>query len=110
MIVKVIIKRHIKEGKEKEVFSLLKKIRFNAMNHEGYISGETLIRTEDSHKILVLSTWQSLENWQKWVDSKGRKALDAKLEELQLEPTSYEPYVFSKYRISVKEKFPEPLG
>jgi heme-degrading monooxygenase HmoA len=109
MIVKVFIKRRIKDGKEKEAFSLLKKIRYKAMNFEGYISGETLMHTEDTHKIMILSTWQSLENWNDWVESKDRNELDSRLEELQVEPATYEPYVFSKYRISVQQQFPEPL-
>lgn len=109
MIVKVFIKRRIKEGKEKEVFSLLKKVRFNAMNHEGYISGETLIHTDDPREIMILSTWQDLANWSDWVNSEPRKHLDAQLEEIQTETTTYEPYVFSKYWIAVQQKFPEPL-
>ena len=32
MLVKIFIKRNIKEGKEKEVFALIKKLRFEAMN------------------------------------------------------------------------------
>jgi hypothetical protein len=43
MIVKVMIKRKIKEGKAREVFALLNKFRADAMNQKGYISGETLI-------------------------------------------------------------------
>ena len=43
MAVKVFIKRHIKEGKTKEVFALLKKHRIGAMNQKGYVTGETLM-------------------------------------------------------------------
>ncbi len=43
MIVKVIIKRAVSEGKEKHFFWLLKNLRTNAMHQDGYISGETLV-------------------------------------------------------------------
>ena len=110
MLVKVFIKRHIKEGKDMEVFAFLKKLRINAMNQDGYISGETLISTNNHQKILVISIWQSLENWIRWKESEERKSIDALLEELQVDPTEYESYVISKYRLSVKEGFPDFPG
>ena len=77
MLVKVFIKRNIKEGKEKEVFALIKKLRFKAMNQEGYISGENLVSTNDPQELMVVSTWQSIENWTKWKESDERKNIDA---------------------------------
>ncbi len=109
MLVKIFIRRHIKAGKDKEVFALLKKLRFNAMNHSGYISGETLISTEDPQEIMVISTWHSMEKWSNWKESEGRKALDLQLKELQEGPTEYEPYVFSKYRLSVQTGLKKPV-
>lgn len=109
MLVKVFIKRKIKSGKEMEVFTLLKKLRFQAMNQEGYISGETLVSAGDARTVMVISTWQSMENWDAWRNDEARKKLDAGLEEFQESPTEYEPFVFSKYWISVQKGFPEPL-
>ena len=110
MLVKVFIKRNIKEGKEKEVFALIKKLRFKAMNQEGYISGENLVSTNDPQELMVVSTWQSIENWTKWKESDERKNIDAQLEELQSAPTAYESFVFSKYRISVQTGFSDFAG
>jgi hypothetical protein len=47
MIVKVMIRRKIQEGKAREVFALLNKFRSDAMNQKGYISGETLVNHDD---------------------------------------------------------------
>ena len=58
MIVKVMIKRKIKEGKAREVFALLNKSRSDAMNQKGYITGETLINHDNPREILVISMWQ----------------------------------------------------
>ncbi len=110
MLVKVFIKRQVQKGKEMEFLALLKKIRLDAMKYEGYISGETLISTDDPQNVMIVSTWQSITNWEAWKKSKERKTTDALLEGLQVEPTRYEPYVFSKYWLSVQKGFPESLG
>ena len=109
MIVRVFILRQVKEGKERDFFKLLKKMRSAAMNNEGYITGETMMHTDDSRTIMVVSTWQSLEYWDRWKESENRKGIDSQLELLQEKPTGYEPYVFSKYKIAVDKKFPDPL-
>ena len=95
MIVKVIIKRKSKEGKAREVFTLLNKIRSDAMNQKGYITGETLINHDNPREVLVIAMWQDMENWLKWRDNPDRKANEALLERCLEEPTVYESYVFS---------------
>ncbi len=110
MLVKVYIKRHIQDGKYMEVSELIKKMRLNAMLHEGYISGETLVGTDDPQILMVVSTWRSMKDWVSWKDNEDRKKIDAQLEKLQIKPTQYESYVFSKYRIYVKKGFPDPIN
>ena len=97
MAVKVMIKRHIKKGKSKDVFALLNKTRSDAMNQTGYITGETLMSYNDPHRLLVISTWQSIENWLAWKDNKDRKANEAKLEQFLEFPTEYDEYIFGTY-------------
>lgn len=110
MIVKVFIRRHLKEGNDREAFSLLKKIRLKAMEYEGYISGDTLVNTNDLQEIMVISTWQSLDNWNTWKESEDRKTIDAPLDALQTTPTSYESFILSKYRLSAKTGFADHPG
>ncbi len=38
MVVKVLMKRRFKEGKAKEVYALISKMRTRAMDQKGYIS------------------------------------------------------------------------
>ena len=97
MVVKVMIKRKIKEGKAREVFALLNKFRSDAMNQRGYISGETLLNHDDPMEILVVSMWQSMENWLKWKENPERRANENLLEKLLEGPTTYTSYVFSTY-------------
>lgn len=109
MIVKVIIKRDILEGMSKDFFEALRDIRFHAMHQEGYISGETLICAENTNKVLIISTWESLEAWNKWRNSEKRLEIDNILAQYQVNPTVYEPYVFSKYKAAASLGFPRPL-
>ena len=95
MIVKVMIKRKIKEGKAREVFSLLNKFRSAAMNQKGYITGETLMNHDNPREILVISMWQDMENWLKWRENPERKANETILERWLEESTVYESYIFS---------------
>ena len=99
MAVKVLIKRHIREGKSKEVFALLNKTRAIAMNQKGYITGETLMSHYDPHRVIVISTWQTIENWLAWKDNKERTANEAKLEQFLESPTTYVEYIFGTYPI-----------
>jgi len=109
MLVKVIIKRDIAEGMGKDFFSQLKKLRFLAMDQKGYISGETLICAENTNKVVVISKWETLEDWNTWKNNEQRMEIDARLSKLQDNPTVYEPYVFSKYKAAAEHGFPLPL-
>jgi heme-degrading monooxygenase HmoA len=97
MIVKVMIKRKIKEGKARDVFALLNKLRSDAMTQKGYISGETLINHDNPREILVISIWQDMDNWIRWRENLERKANEKMLERWLEEPTAYESFVFSTY-------------
>jgi heme-degrading monooxygenase HmoA len=95
--VKVMIKRHIKEGKAKDVFALLNRHRSSAMKQKGYITGETLMSYQDPHHLIVISTWQGIENWIAWKENKERRANEAKLERFLESPTEYDEYIFGTY-------------
>ena len=97
MVVKVLIKRKIKEGKTREVFALLNNFRSDAMSQKGYISGETLINHDNPQEILVIAIWQGMENWLKWKDDPERAANEARMAQWLEEPTSYDSYVFWTY-------------
>ena len=98
-MVKVIIKRHIKEGKAKDVFALLNRQRAKAMNQRGHLTGETLTSYQNPHCLLVISTWQSMENWIAWKENKERSTNEAKLEQFLESPTEYDEYILGTYPI-----------
>lgn len=101
MLVKILMRRRFQEGKVKEAFAVIKKIRSIAMNQKGYISGETFIAHDDSRKTMVIGTWQSMDDWMNWKEGATRKKLEGELEQFLEEPTEYEAYVYSKFYLSV---------
>jgi heme-degrading monooxygenase HmoA len=104
MVVKVIITRRLQEGKTREVFALLNRNRSEAMNQKGYISGETLINHDDPQEILVISTWQGIENWLKWKENPERMANEARLEGWLESPTEYKACVLGTYFAQFEKK------
>jgi len=84
-MVRIVIERHLKEGKRGELMSLLRELRAAAMHQPGYVTGESLASTKDPSIISVLSTWQSLEDWKAWEKSEQRIKLYEKIESLLLE-------------------------
>ena len=93
MLAKVLIRRQFRTGHTKEIIALLNDLRSAAMGQAGYISGLTLMEPENPNKMLVIGTWQSLEDWNRWQANEERSRLEAMLEIYQEGPTQYEAYV-----------------
>jgi len=109
MIVKVIIKREITPGMEQDFFVHLKTLRSHAVQQQGYISGETLLCAENTNKVLIISKWESMDDWENWQKDGKRRKIDQAMHRLQERPAVYEPYVFSKYKAAADLEFPPPL-
>ena len=93
MAIHVIIKRKVKQGHQaKELVPLILQMRSLAMYQPGYISGETLCDIEHPGECLVISTWETVEDWNKWVHSQERARMDQKIETLTGEKTEYHIY------------------
>ena len=92
MLVKVLVKRRFKMEKLEEVIALLRQFRSDALNQPGYVCGETLIADGEPEKMMVISTWQSIEDWNNWKTSKTRIENDTMLKIFQEQPTEYTVY------------------
>ena len=90
MIAKIIIKRRFVKDNTPQILSLLNKIRSIAMNQPGYISGETLRSLDDPEDYMVVSKWETADDWKKWLQSKERRDLQGQVDSLIGEKTFYE--------------------
>jgi len=95
MAVKIIIDRKVKKGKETDFSKLLRELRSKAIPSPGYISGETLRATDDPHNYIVITTWQSADDWKRWEKNPERKKIQAKIEKLMARPTKTKIYLYA---------------
>ena len=85
-MVRVIIERKVKEGKELELLAELLELRTRGMRQAGYVSGETLKGHDDPSLYIVISTWRSAELWHAWTSSPERQRIAHKVETLLSSP------------------------
>jgi heme-degrading monooxygenase HmoA len=95
MTVKIVIKRKVSKDREKELLPLIKELRILTTSQNGYISGETLQRIDKPGETVVVSTWETVEDWNRWVNSQERAALQNKIDILLGQETKYEIYSHS---------------
>ena len=93
MAVRIIIDRKVKKGKESEFAKLLRELRSKAVPLKGYISGETLRALDDPHNYIVITTWQSVDDWKQWEKNSERKKIQTKIEKLMARSTKTKIYM-----------------
>jgi heme oxygenase (mycobilin-producing) len=92
MAVKILIKREVPKEKAKKIIPLFRRLRTLATNQPGYISGETLKSLDRPDVFLVISTWQSADDWEKWLISKERQEVQDQVDALLGGKTEYEVF------------------
>jgi heme-degrading monooxygenase HmoA len=92
MAVKIFIKRVVMENKARDLLPFFQRLRNLATRQPGYISGETLTGIDNPSQYLVISTWQSLDNWREWVVSRERIEIQNEIDEMLDEESIYEIY------------------
>jgi heme-degrading monooxygenase HmoA len=93
MAIEVMIKRKVKQGSQaQKLVPLILQLRALATYQPGYISGKTLYNVENPEDCLVISEWQSLEDWYAWMKSSERADIQDKIDLLTGEQTEYRIY------------------
>ncbi len=93
-MVKVLLERNIRGKQVKDIVRLMRSLRVLAMQQPGYISGETLHSVEDPNHYLVISTWESLEHWQAWLNSPERRKIQTEMDSYLESPTAYRIFTY----------------
>ena len=92
MAVHVVIKRKFRMNRPEKILPLLKELNMRAKSQPGYISTDTLQSTEDLGDYLVVSVWDSIEDWQNWFRNPERKEIQDRVDSLIGERTFYEVF------------------
>ena len=98
-MIRIHIRRRVSEDNQQSLMKLIHQMRSAIVGNPGYVSSETLKRTDQSDEnlageILVVSKWQSHYYWKQWYASRERKALQADIDGLLGEQTQYEIYEY----------------
>ncbi len=88
-MVRVLIKRKVVEAMEPVFHQGLREARKTAVGFPGYISGETLRDIANPHHHVIISTWRSAEDWERWLTSEERQRVDAAVGPCLEEPETY---------------------
>ncbi len=73
MPVTVLIKRKFKAEHIQDAHQMIVKVRALATVEPGYISGQTMVSRNDHCKLVIMSTWGSVKNWEDWQENDLRK-------------------------------------
>jgi len=59
----------------KDLEPILMKLRSHAMQYPGFLGAENLVSEEDLSVVMMITTWETMENWRTWTQSKVTKDL-----------------------------------
>jgi len=90
MPVTVLIKRKFKPEHIQNAHQMIVKVRSLATLEPGYISGQTLVSRDDHCKLVIMSMWDSVKNWEAWRDNDMRKEFARKMETIMEGPEEHE--------------------
>ena len=90
MAVKILIRRKVPEDKARQMIPLFREMRSMANQQPGYVTGETMRSLEKPDEFLVISTWETSEDWKRWVQSNERKQIQDQIDALLGGTTEYE--------------------
>ncbi len=90
MPVHVVIKRKLKINDPEKLTPLLSELSERAQLQEGYISTDILQHIDNPGEYLVVSRWETEENWKTWFQSKERRDIQGRVDSLIGERTFYE--------------------
>ena len=93
MAVSVIIRRTFSDPeKATQLAPLIVKMRSQATIQPGYITGRTFRCLDCAGEYLVISTWDRVEDWQRWLGSPERRSLQQQIDAILDETTEYHVY------------------
>jgi len=92
MAIHVVIKRKFKMNQPEKLIPLLEELNKRAQDHPGYISTNTLQSKESPDDYLVVSVWESEEDWNGWFKSSIRRSIQNDIDSLIGERTFYEVF------------------
>ena len=92
MAVTVLIRRKVATGKDELLENLYRELIAQAMTQQGYIGAETMKRADLPDEYLVISKWETVEDWSRWLISETRRSYQERIDALTDSETKFEIY------------------
>jgi len=92
MPVHVVIKRRFRMNQPDKLVPLLQEMNRRARQQPGYVSTNTLQSREDQDDYMVVSVWETEEDWKAWFLNPERKTIQNDIDSLIGERTFYEVF------------------
>ena len=93
MAISIMIQRTFTDEKmAQKLAPLIVTLRSLAAVQPGYLTGRTFRCLDCPGEYLVISTWNSLDDWNRWLHSKQRMEIQQKVDELLGDETEYRVY------------------
>lgn len=93
MAVSIVIRRTVKdEETASKLAPLIIQLRSKAMIQPGFITGQTFSCLDCEGEYMVISTWNTLDDWNRWMHDEERTAIQQQVDELLGERTGYRYY------------------
>ena len=88
-MIKVLIERRIADGLEEHYENYVSEALKSISSIPGYISGESLINTDQPNHHVIISSWHSTNAWEKWATSEKRKYFKDQIMPLLIDEEKY---------------------
>ncbi len=92
MTVTVLIRRKVATGKDELLENLYRELIAEAMSQKGYVGAETMKRVDLPDEYLVVSNWETVEDWSRWLISETRRSYQERIDALTDSETKFEIY------------------
>ena len=94
-MIKTIVERRIKAGKETDVAGLLEELWMKVVKVPGYVTGETLRSVDEPGVLLTISTWSDINTWRAWSNSNARQEIVTEIESMLRAPSKEIMYEYA---------------
>jgi heme-degrading monooxygenase HmoA len=93
MAICVIIKRTVADKEMADQLApLIVQLRSRATAQPGYVTDQTFSCLDCDGEYLVVSTWNTFDDWKKWMNSDERQVIQKQVDALTEEKTEYRYY------------------
>ncbi len=89
MSLKILISRNMSNNQVKAALPYLSALTSLAKKQSGYISGEMYTKYDDPEEHLIICTWKSIGDWEKYNNLEESQSLHFFIDQILVKPTEH---------------------